>query len=338
MPLARAAALELLRPVEINDLALNTTLYYAADLSFTALDIGLSSALFGVLTLLVALAVMFLIRKGLYHTFVRILLPSTLLLYGSTILYTAALGSHIISIGRLVAQAQSGLFSGDAFTNAEVGAFESDVLKQSWMMTIAVSVNVLIGGSIVWWRVCVVWRNRMVYCLGPLLIMLTIAFGAKTLFGAHHCLHSCRQPQFLFSPGIFADMCALLSLAVNLIATILIGYKGWKHGRLLRRSLGRGHQKSPVVKTLALLVESGAIYCILLIIMVVYKATPALFAAPDVHQNAFFQVIAYYTYACFIYVIVSLLSVLPALYNGDLSEYPRSAAGADTATRLSTQY
>ena len=47
MSLVRAVAPELLRPVEINDLALNTTLYYAADLSFTALDIGLSSALFG---------------------------------------------------------------------------------------------------------------------------------------------------------------------------------------------------------------------------------------------------------------------------------------------------
>ena len=33
--------------MDINDLALNTTLYYAADLSYVALDIGLSSALFG---------------------------------------------------------------------------------------------------------------------------------------------------------------------------------------------------------------------------------------------------------------------------------------------------
>ena len=47
MSLVRATAPELLRPVEINDLALNTTLYYAADLSYTALHIGLSSALFG---------------------------------------------------------------------------------------------------------------------------------------------------------------------------------------------------------------------------------------------------------------------------------------------------
>ena len=80
MSLVRAAAPELLRSVDVNDLALNTTLYYAADLSYTALDIGLSSALFGassrhqihrfqgriayaiagVLTLLVIQAIMFL--------------------------------------------------------------------------------------------------------------------------------------------------------------------------------------------------------------------------------------------------------------------------------------
>ena len=111
------------------------------------------------MTLLVILAAMFLMyadsissvpssnpgflfrRKGLCHTYVKILLPSTLLLYGSTILYTASLASHIISINRLVAQAQSGLFS-TAFTTANMDAFERDVLKQSWMMTTAVSVNV----------------------------------------------------------------------------------------------------------------------------------------------------------------------------------------------------
>ena len=79
MSLVRAAAPELLRSVDVNDLALNTTLYYAADLSYTALDIGLSSALFGassrhqmyrpqdsayaisgILTLLVIQAIMFL--------------------------------------------------------------------------------------------------------------------------------------------------------------------------------------------------------------------------------------------------------------------------------------
>ncbi|KAM5539182.1 hypothetical protein V8D89_007055 [Ganoderma adspersum] len=41
----RVAAPEL-RPIVINDLALNTTLYYASDLSYVALDIGLAGSLF----------------------------------------------------------------------------------------------------------------------------------------------------------------------------------------------------------------------------------------------------------------------------------------------------
>ena len=82
------------------------------------------------------------------------------------------------------------------------------------------------------------------------------------------------------------------------------------------------------MKALALLVESGTIYCILLvrvpawacqvertadseppqILVLVYEASPALFASPDVHQNGFLRAIADYTYACFVPVIVSVLS------------------------------
>ena len=47
MFLVRAPAPVELRPVAINEPALNATLYYAADLPYTVLDIGLSSALFG---------------------------------------------------------------------------------------------------------------------------------------------------------------------------------------------------------------------------------------------------------------------------------------------------
>ena len=53
----------------------------------------------------------------------------------------AALASHVVSVDRLVAQARAGLLS-EAFITAEVKAFESDVLKQSWMMTIALIMNV----------------------------------------------------------------------------------------------------------------------------------------------------------------------------------------------------
>ncbi|KAM5539188.1 hypothetical protein V8D89_007061 [Ganoderma adspersum] len=300
-----------LRPVDINDLALNTTLYYAADLSYVALDIGLSSALFGVLTLLIIVAVIFLIRKGLGYRPVKILLPSILLLYSSTALYMASLASHVASVDRLVAQAQVGLFSG-AYTEADVAAFEADVLKQSWMMTIALGINLIIGDSIVWWRVCAVWRNRPMYCLGPLLIALIFGFGVKALDGVHACVDPCRQPQMLLQDGFFVNACAVLSLALNILATGLIGYKAWcgiyayihrVHRRLLRGHFGHGRRKSRVVKALALLVESGTIYCLLLIIVVVYQASSALFAAPGVRQNTFLRTVADYTYACFIPII-----------------------------------
>ena len=63
------------------------------------------------------------------------------MLYGSSALYMAALASHVASVDRLVAQARAGLLS-EAFTTAEIEDFESDVLRQSWMMTIALIINV----------------------------------------------------------------------------------------------------------------------------------------------------------------------------------------------------
>ncbi len=80
-------------------------------------------------------------RKGLDYRPVKILLPSTLLLYGSTALYMSSLASHIISVNRLVTHAQAGLFS-DAYTTADTDTFEADVLRQSWMMTMALGINV----------------------------------------------------------------------------------------------------------------------------------------------------------------------------------------------------
>ena len=49
----------------------------------------------------------------------------------------------------------------------------------------------------------------------------------KTLCGEQHCLDAPQVPQALFGDNSFADACAVLSLAVNVLATALIGYKAW---------------------------------------------------------------------------------------------------------------
>ena len=111
--------------------------------------------------------------------------------------------------------------------------------------------QLIIGDSIVWWRVCAVWRNRLVYYLGPLTIILifgtsrvgpfvapnpshnirisrcVLGFGVKAPDGVHECVDPCRQPQMLLQDGFFVNACAVLSLALNILATGLIGYKAW---------------------------------------------------------------------------------------------------------------
>ena len=54
-----------------------------------------------------------------------------------------------------------------------------------------------------------------------------LGFGVKALDGVHECVDPCRQPQMLLQDGFFVNACAVLSLALNILATGLIGYKAW---------------------------------------------------------------------------------------------------------------
>ncbi|TBU49525.1 hypothetical protein BD309DRAFT_909808 [Dichomitus squalens] len=290
-----------LRAVDTDALALNTSLYYAADFSYIALDIALSSALFGILTSLVAVAVTILIRRGLGHRPVKFLLAATLILYGSTTVYMASLASYVTSVHSLVLHATLGI-SSESYAN-ETRVFRDGILRQSWMITISLMTNIATGDSIVWWRAYSVWRSRVVCAIGVLLIALMLGLGVTVLSSVHHCIEPCKQPELLFPKGFLGDACAGTSLLLNIAATCLIGYKAWEHKRFLREHLGAGKRRTRMMRVLALLVESGSVYCLLLLVVLVYEATPALTLSPDVHQSGFFNAIAYYTYACFIPVM-----------------------------------
>ena len=54
----------------------------------------------------------------------------------------ASLASYIVSINRLVTKAERGLFSTSEFGSADITAFQDGILKQSWMITIALGANV----------------------------------------------------------------------------------------------------------------------------------------------------------------------------------------------------
>ncbi|TBU34327.1 hypothetical protein BD311DRAFT_747542 [Dichomitus squalens] len=328
--------------LEVNHGALNVTLFFATDLPYVALELGLSTVLFGILTTLFLVAVFFLAGNGLRRTSVRVLLLSTLLLYMSTTLWIATKGWYITSVGRAVSSARGGLYS-DADIGGDVAVLSRKVSTQSLIMTMALGLNVVLGDSIVWWRACAVWRNRLVYYGGALLIALTVGFGIVAIaLGDHECpCHECPClfPNYLFQDGAFSKVSAVLSLSTNIFATALIAYKAWQHRRVLR---GRtGERAARVARALILLIESGTIYCILLILLVLYEIGPAKPNTPlHAHQNMLLRAESYYTFGCFVPIVAiypMLIIVLVALNCSPIDNGMSGMSQGGTATAAATE-
>lgn len=98
-----------------------------------------------------------------------------------------------------------------------------------------------------------------------------------------------HQPQIIPTTGVtllitnnaFVKAAASLSLATNALATVLIGYKMWwvlwpfsqpeinsetrEHRRLVKNHLSAAGTKSRVLNAFALLIESGSVYCALIV-------------------------------------------------------------------------
>ncbi|TBU37722.1 hypothetical protein BD309DRAFT_875855, partial [Dichomitus squalens] len=73
------------------------------------------------------------------------------------------------------------------------------------------------------------------------------------------------------SLGGFADAFLILSMSVNMLATSLIAYKAWCYRRMVKKYFSSDGSTTSTWKALALLVESGTIYCALLMFLVVYQ-------------------------------------------------------------------
>ncbi|RDX42086.1 hypothetical protein OH76DRAFT_144034 [Lentinus brumalis] len=173
--------------------------------------------------------------------------------------------------------------------------------------TTALTVNVVIGDSIVWWRAWVLWPdNRVVRSICAIVIMLT------TLTGVLDTKDACRMqaaaagntipaPQLglgsvatrgtMFSGDAWGIAAGLSSFLTNAIATSLIAYRAWEHRRVVMSYLRGQSRRTQVERTLALLVESGLLYCALWLTIVVYElSSMSLVPADSVFANRFYYV------------------------------------------------
>ncbi|PIL26072.1 hypothetical protein GSI_11826 [Ganoderma sinense ZZ0214-1] len=156
-----------IRAVEINPIAMNITNFFAAQEPVFALQFSLSALLFDVGP-----------GAPCGYWSIRIPLTGTILLYLSTSVYMAAFAWNRESAVRLVSEATDGLFS-STYDGKGSATYSEAVLKQSWMATVALGANIVLGDAIVWWRACLIWRHKAVYWTGPILVALTLASAPR---------------------------------------------------------------------------------------------------------------------------------------------------------------
>ncbi|ETW84731.1 hypothetical protein HETIRDRAFT_116888 [Heterobasidion irregulare TC 32-1] len=127
----------------------------------------------------------------------------------------------------------------------------------------------MLSDMIVVWRAWTLCSENRKLMVGPLLTLLGSIATAIASMGV--------QTKVLLKGSIRLGQVAgalqyaswALSLATNLATTSLIGYKAWKHRQSIKDNLGQGNSRTKVEKIMALLVESGGIYCIFWITLLV---------------------------------------------------------------------
>ncbi|RDX41701.1 hypothetical protein OH76DRAFT_1489272 [Lentinus brumalis] len=75
----------------------------------------------------------------------------------------------------------------------------------------------------------------------------------------------------MFTGDIWGIVVGAFSLLTNVAATTLIAYRVWEHRRIIMSYLKGSSPRSQVERTLALLVESGLLYCVLWVFIMVYE-------------------------------------------------------------------
>ncbi|KAJ7585900.1 hypothetical protein C8J56DRAFT_1086042 [Mycena floridula] len=136
-------------------------------------------------------------------------------------------------------------------------------LAQTWISGSGYGLIFVFGDGIVVWRAWAVWSDqRSVIILPALTLLATFVCVIQTI----------GSTVSSFSSGTIealADAAAALSIATNLIAVLLIGFKAYliwfsQHWKFMRDMLGVGN--SATGKVLMFLTESGIVYVICQII------------------------------------------------------------------------
>ncbi|KAI1793628.1 hypothetical protein LXA43DRAFT_941906 [Ganoderma leucocontextum] len=250
-----------------------SSLALAQTLSSTLVDdqiiIILSSVFFGVLTMLIVASTYILFLQGLRRLAVRLLLACTIALYASSIVYWATLLEFSINTSKLLVSAVNQIgTSSSSEAGFSMGLSEA---ARACLLTAAFTVNVCIGDAVVWWRARMLYPgNKKIRHVCCALLSSTFVLGIVSTRRSVFVENKPGTIPMVYSRDPFGTAAIALSLATNVFSTALIGYKTWEHRQFLRQHLGGVGSSTQVLKVMALLVESGMIYCLVWVEFLVY--------------------------------------------------------------------
>ncbi|KAM5540699.1 hypothetical protein V8D89_005730 [Ganoderma adspersum] len=279
----------------------------------------LSSFLYGVLTLLVATSTYILISQGVTRIGHKLLLLGTILLYASSVVYWAATLGYVVSSNRALSNAADGLFSSSYSGD---GTHIPGVETWYCIMSAAFTVNIGIGDSIVWWRARVLYPdNRIIRRICCFLFSNTFVLGIISTVSSIRVADKTTSPflPIVYTGNQWGIAAVAFSLATNTFSTSLISYKAWQHRSFLRAHLGARRSTTNVVRMLALLVESGVVYCLIWLLVLAYHICDTV-TSP---QGPFWRAVSYLHEAALapaIAIYPMLIVVLVALNKSQLDK------------------
>ncbi|KAJ3852665.1 hypothetical protein EV368DRAFT_82325 [Lentinula lateritia] len=137
----------------------------------------------------------------------------------------------------------------------------------------AETLNCIVGDSIVIWRTWTLWNRSWKVIFFPCALLLGGTVSAGFLI---HAMFISLVGQTLFNPKTISAMVAfgILTTMINFYAIIVIGYRAWSHDREMKvftrsGSVIMGRFGGQYLRIFLIFIESGFIYCIIPVLMVI---------------------------------------------------------------------
>ncbi|KAJ7141447.1 hypothetical protein C8R44DRAFT_247011 [Mycena epipterygia] len=230
---------------------------------YVVLGLVVQTFFFGVYTVLIVLSTRMLLKRGLKTRSNKVMFMITLFMY----LLSAAYWAY--SVADVVDQMRN--YIDDLQNPLNYSATHDTVTKWSPLFNAIVLVNYILSDAVIVWRAWILClRNHRKYlCITMFFLVLTTTSVTCTIiFRIIALIEAPFKAQFPNSSYLVQGINILqisnlgMSLISNFSATAVVGVAAWRHRQSIRAAFADNKKRTKADQVLALLVESGLLYCV----------------------------------------------------------------------------